>query len=206
MGDLVFILGPARSGKSRLAERLGAERGPNVLYVATLEPLDDEMQQRIAGHRALRPQQWQTLEEPIEVVEKLSAAGNYDACILDCLTLWVSNLLLASAGDAAVTRKAVIGPVKRLIDWQASAASPLIVVSNEVGSGIVPEYALGRSYRDLLGEANQLMATAAARFYHAFAGHYLDMKALGARPVDIPGPSPHDPSASLGRRDDEGRV
>jgi adenosylcobinamide kinase/adenosylcobinamide-phosphate guanylyltransferase len=186
MGELVFILGPARSGKSRLAEELASQYGQDVLYLATLQPADEEMQRRVITHRASRPAHWRTLEASLDVVAALEDAAAYDACILDSLTLWVSNLLLATTpkGDAAgSTRDQSLAKVQALAAWQAQAASPLIVVSNEVGGGVVPEYALGRAFRDILGEANQALAVAADAFYYLFAGHYVEMKVLGARPV-----------------------
>jgi adenosylcobinamide kinase/adenosylcobinamide-phosphate guanylyltransferase len=183
MAALLFLHGPARSGKSRLAEHLAAGFGTNVLYLATLEALDDEMRARVAEHRAARPAYWRTLEEPLRLVGRLDAEPAYDCCLLDCLTLWVSNLLLAAEAEGRDGRAGVLDAVRSLLDWQASAASPLIVVSNEVGAGVVPEYALGRLYRDLLGEANQLVAEASDRLYHVVAGHYLELKSLGAQPV-----------------------
>jgi adenosylcobinamide kinase/adenosylcobinamide-phosphate guanylyltransferase len=187
MGELVFILGPARSGKSRLAERLASERGPNVLYLATLEPLDGETRQRVASHRTFRPAHWATVEEPLDVEDRLRGAGQRDACILDSLTVWVSNLLLAlPSGDeyGPSARESVLGRVRSLVEWQAQAPSPLIVVSDEVGGGLVPPYPLGRAFRDLQGEANHILAAAADHLYYTVAGHYLDLKVLGARKIE----------------------
>ncbi len=191
MGELVFILGPVRSGKSRLAEQLAADYGPKVLYVATLEPGDDEMVRRTAAHRAARPEAWTTLEEPTAVLERLRERTGYDACLLDCLTLWVTNLLLAvdpaGEADADSARDPVLRAVRDLLSWESETGTPLIIVSNEVGSGVVPASSLGRAFRDILGEANQLAAEAAARFYYAIAGYYLDVKSLGAGKIhDFP--------------------
>lgn len=186
MGELNLIVGPARSGKSRLAEQLAASHGPRVVYLATLEPLDDEMRRRVSDHRAARPSEWQTIEEPLRVVERLQELpDDIDACLLDCMTLWVSNLIFSCPDDTdpAAVRPVVRDAVEALLAHQRASSVPLVIVSNEVGAGIVPEYALGRLYRDLLGEANQLLGLAADRLYATVAGHYIELKALGARPI-----------------------
>ena len=187
MGDLVLITGGARSGKSRFAESLAAERGGRVLYLATLQPLDQEMAERVLRHRESRPQEWRTVEEPLGVAHALEeAAGSFDTCVLDCITLWVSNLLLADMPEASILES-----VRKLIDGNSRRASTLIAVTNETGSGLVPEYELGRRFRDVLGEANQLLAGAATSAYLCTAGIAIDIKAIGI-PIAPPptGPSP----------------
>lgn len=180
---LTFILGGARSGKSELALRLAASSGVPVTYVATAQAGDDEMARRIAAHRAERPPpeaDWRTLEAPLRVVEALEAARVApDAfVVLDCLTLWVSNLMLEGA-----TEEDVVADVARLVAWQANARCGLCVVSNEVGLGLVPETPLGRAYRDALGRANRTVAAAAERTLLTVAGLALDLRAAGARPI-----------------------
>lgn len=188
MGELIFILGPARSGKSRLAERLAAAAGGQVLYIATLETKDEEMARRREAHRATRPPDWQTLEEPLRVVQLLRLCPAFDTYLLDCLTLWVSNLLITASPDGEAQPEAagaaVRAAVADLLSWREENRRRLIVVSNEVGAGLVPEYPLGRAFRDLLGEANEAVARAADRFYYAIAGHFLDVKGLGATTLD----------------------
>lgn len=185
MAELSLIVGPARSGKSRLAEQLAASYGARVVYIATLEPLDDEMRRRVSEHRAARPASWRTIEEPLRAVARLGELSDADACLLDCVTLWVSNLMLSCDGNAdpAAVRGVVIGAVESLVARQRGSTVPLVVVSNEVGAGIVPEYALGRLYRDLLGEANQFIGLAADRLYATVAGHYVELKSFGAQPI-----------------------
>lgn len=183
VGELIFITGGARSGKSRFAERLAGNFG-RVVYLATLEPGDAEMQRRVEVHRASRPAAWPTIEEPLAVTGALEGAAPYDVCLLDCVTLWLSNLLLSplaqgsSDADAAAH---VLGRVQALLAWQERRSESLILVSNEVGSGLVPEYPLGRLYRDILGEANQVLSAAADEAYVCVAGYALDLKALGRR-------------------------
>lgn len=201
MQGLTFILGGARSGKSALAVDLARQQGGRVLYVATLQPLDAEMRERVARHRAERPADWTTLEEPLDLPAALRAYDGFDLYVLDCVTLWVSNLLLREQTGAEGATQDSLGrvllPVRDLISWQRAADARLIVVSNEVGAGVVPEYALGRTYRDALGKANQLLAAAAQSFYYVFAGFYLDMKAAGARLVgNFPPPAPTGPTFS----------
>jgi adenosylcobinamide kinase/adenosylcobinamide-phosphate guanylyltransferase len=183
MGTTTFVTGGARSGKSRFAETLAREAGGRVVYLATMQPGDDETAARIQAHRARRPSDWLTVEEPLDPETALSRVGDYDVCLLDCLTLWLSNLLLAGPGapDEAASA-AALERVRGLLTWQAARESSLIVVSNEVGAGIVPENPLGRLFRDLLGEANQLVAAASGRAYLCAAGYAVDLKALG-RPV-----------------------
>jgi adenosyl cobinamide kinase/adenosyl cobinamide phosphate guanylyltransferase len=142
------------------------------------------MRLRVEAHRASRPAAWRTVEEPIDLLAALSAGGAYDACVLDCVTLWISNLLLAGGeaeepGPERVT--AALDAVRGLIARQREHSAAMIAVSNEVGSGLVPEYPLGRVYRDALGEANQLLAAAADRAYLCVAGYALDLKAGGRR-------------------------
>jgi adenosylcobinamide kinase/adenosylcobinamide-phosphate guanylyltransferase len=186
MGDLTLITGGARSGKSRFAERLASEHGGEVLYLATLEPADDEMARRVEAHRRSRPAAWRTVEEPIAVVEALSRAEPFDVCLLDCVTLWVSNLLLAAGEDEAerepdAAARRALAAVQALADWHAGRDARLIVVTNEVGSGLVPEYPIGRLFRDVLGEANQLLAAAASRVYLCVAGYAIDVRSAGIR-------------------------
>lgn len=165
---LTLILGGARSGKSSYAEALAAERGGQVLYVATAEAWDDEMSARIAAHRAQRPPQWRTLESPRHPGAAIgrdlqSHALGADVVLVDCITLLANNVLIALPEGASEVQAtaALMDEVNELLDaWQATNAE-WILVSNEVGLGIVPAYPLGRLYRDALGRANQRLAAAA---------------------------------------------
>ncbi|MGI6210029.1 MAG: bifunctional adenosylcobinamide kinase/adenosylcobinamide-phosphate guanylyltransferase [Anaerolineae bacterium] len=184
MGNLYLILGGARSGKSTFAQNL-AQRlaGDDVLFVATAEPSDEEMRARIQAHRLDRPAAWRTLEAPLQVGSRLAEAltGSERAVLVDCLTLLVSNALIAAGGEAEPARAAaaVESEVAALIECTALGPD-LIVVSNEVGLGLVPEYALSRLYRDCLGRANQALAARADRAYFLVAGIPVDLKRLAA--------------------------
>ena len=186
---LTFILGGARSGKSSFAERLALRGGGRVLYVATAEPLDRDMERRIAAHRSQRPPEWGTLEEPLDLPASIPAAlGGYDTCLLDCLTLWVSNMLLSKEGNPDAERE-IVAEARRLVETCEQSEAAWIVVSNEVGLGVVPPSPLGAAYRDALGRVNQVFAAAADRVYFMVAGLALEMKALGALPfssLDLP--------------------
>ena len=183
-GELVLVLGGARSGKSTAAERM-ARDGGRVLFIATAEALDEAMRRRIASHRRYRPDQWDTLEEPIHVGDAVRPLiGRYDTFVLDCLTLWVSNLLLADeqASDAEST---ILDTVRRLLDLIDTAGGRWILVSNEVGQGIVPASSLGREYRDALGRVNQLVASRADKAYLMVAGLALELKSLADPSPDV---------------------
>ncbi len=173
-------MGGARAGKSAFAEQLVADYGPRVLYIATAEVKDEEMRARAQAHRARRPTTWTTLEAPTDIgAALLSLRPNADAILLDCLTLLVTNLVLAhgveqeemvnpaieEAADAAVSAE-----IETLLKAQVQLGLPLVVVSNEIGLGVVPPYPLGRLYRDVLGRANQQLAAAADRVYLMVAG------------------------------------
>lgn len=179
-GRVTLILGGARSGKSRFAEQLAASRGTCVTYLATAEAGDDEMRARIARHQAERPAHWHTVECPRDPAAALRAhATNADCFLLDCLTLLVSNLLLA---DEESAEAAVRSATESLLTACREAGADLIIVSNEVGLGLVPEYPLGRLYRDLLGKANQWIAADADAVYYLIAGLPLEIKSLAATP------------------------
>ena len=174
MGKLTFILGGARSGKSDYAQRLAQNHGGRVTFLATAAAGDDEMQLRIQRHRAERPSAWQTREIPHSIAAALSLAPlQADVVLLDCVTLLVSNLLFLDGFDppeeSVVTRR-VDAEVDRLLTHIATDSAEWIVVSNEVGLGLVPEYPLGRMYRDLLGRANRLLAARADKVFWLVAG------------------------------------
>lgn len=181
MGEIWFVMGGARSGKSSYAERLAAHLGRTVTYIATLEPRDDEMRVRIAQHRDQRPSAWRTIEAPRALVAAARTVPAADILLLDCLSLWVSNRLLdlatdtPSPTDVAAIESALAEETRALIETLAAREGRSIVVSNEVGSGLVPEYALGRAYRDLLGRANQQVAQVAARAWLLVAGRALEL-------------------------------
>jgi len=183
MGKLTLILGGARSGKSSYAERLATQHGGQVFYIATAQPLDGEMAERIANHQKKRPASWQTLEIPGAVGALLQSrmqSGTLpaDVILVDCLTLLVSNLLLAvSSGvgeDLTVDEEAATALVEtevaQLLEAVRSIPAEWIIVSNEVGLGLVPPYPLGRVYRDLLGRANQRLASQAEQVIFMIAG------------------------------------
>ena len=181
--NLTFILGGARSGKSALAEARAREYGDNVIYCATAEVLDEEMKDRVMRHRERRPQPWRTVEAPRKAAEKLSAAMKEKAadCVLfDCLSVLSSNVLLSlyeNIGEAA----AFEALCRRELDalFQLIAEFPdthWIIVSNEVGMGVVPAYKLGRNYRDVLGRANQAVAAKAAEVIFMVAGIPMKIK------------------------------
>lgn len=176
--QLILILGGARGGKSAYAEKLATEIGPNVLYIATAEAGDDEMAERIAAHRAARPPTWQTLETPHHVGAALATIdGLPDALLLDCLTLWVTNILLAMENEPQPEIEVAVQiEIEALLAKQKQLNIPLIIVSNEVGLGLVPEYPLGRIFRDTLGRANQFLAAQADQVILMVAGIPMNLK------------------------------
>lgn len=188
---LVLVLGGARSGKSVFAERLATRLGPPATYLATGRAGDEEMARRLAVHRARRPTAWVTVEAPRAAGEALRGVPE-GVVVLDCLSFLVANCLGPAAGDVldeaaeAAARAAVEGEVAALLAAQAERRGPLLVVSNEVGLGLVPPYPLGRLYRDLLGWANQTVAAAASDVYLLVAGLPVTLKGDPPPPLDEP--------------------
>lgn len=161
-GALTLVLGGARSGKSRYAEQAVMASPPPWVYVATAEPFDDEMKARIAGHRGRRGGQWQTDEAPLDLAGAISNAPASATVLVDCLTLWLSNLMFKGRDIDAETQ--------RLETALAVRKAPSVLVSNEVGSGIVPDNAEARRFRDLQGRLNQRIAARADRVVLLVAG------------------------------------
>lgn len=183
---LTLVLGGARSGKSAYAEALAMQLGRQVLYLATAEALDDEMRDRVAAHQARRSPDWLVLEAPLDAGAALVAhpmASDAEVVLLDCLTLLVSNVILSCGRDAAepdmdTAWAAVQREVNGLLEAGRRLRAHLLVVSNEVGLGVVPAYSLGRIYRDCLGWANQALAREADRVILMVAGLPVDLKSL----------------------------
>ncbi len=182
-GALYLVTGGARSGKSTFAEALADASGRDVVYFATLEALDEEMRARIALHRARRSPAWRTVEAPHELIEPLRAADPAACVVIDCLSVWTSNRLLAAAGEDPTPDEAErveVGlrqALGALLDVAAARAGPTVIVTNEVGGGVVPPTALGRVYRDLLGRVNQEVSARAARAWLLVAGRALELPA-----------------------------
>ena len=178
---LTLVLGGVRAGKSRYAQQL-AQQGKRVLFVATAEPGDQEMAARIQAHRAERPADWATLEEPVDVATALAPRlADVDTVLLDCLTLWVSNLLLQDRGDGQA-RPDIQAEADRLLRLYEAGSASWIVVSNEVGLGVIPANELGRAYADELGRVNQIFAARADDVIVMFAGVPLNLRALDSDP------------------------
>lgn len=169
--SLTFLLGGARSGKSTLATELASSSGGRVTVIATGEARDDEMAARIASHRAERPAAWRTVEEPLELEAALAAVPAESAVIVDCLSLWVANLIERGDDDGDVEAFS-----ERVADVARKRTPPTIVVSNEVGLGIVPASPLGRRYRDVLGRVNAQWAAVADEAALVVAGRKLRLQ------------------------------
>jgi adenosylcobinamide kinase/adenosylcobinamide-phosphate guanylyltransferase len=158
---ITFIVGGARSGKSRFALTLGEEVSGRKMFVATAEALDAEMADRIRRHRRARSKTWETIEEPVKLCNVLGAKSKpYQLILIDCLTLWLSNLMQKDNNP-----KAVFTEIDRLVDCLKRTELNVILVSNEVGWGIIPENPLARGFRDLAGLMNQKIAEAAEAVY-----------------------------------------
>ena len=179
---VTLVLGGARSGKSGYAEKLAIASGAEVFYIATARASDGEMAERIAHHRASRPGHWTTVEETLQLGEAIERhAGPGRVVLVDCLTLWLSNLIFSGAGDFPETGTVTLPPLfaaerARLLATLASAAGDVILVSNEVGMGIVPLGAGTRCFLDEAGRLNQAVAAVADRALFIAAGLPLVLK------------------------------
>lgn len=185
---VTLVLGGARSGKSAWAEQQARRHPGGVLFLATATASDPEMAARIAAHRAARPAAWRTAEEPLALAEAVRReARPGDLVLVDCLTLWLGGFLLARAGtdpDAlepaawAAIEAAAAAEAIEVVEAARARAAPLLIVSNEVGMGLVPPYPLGRAYRDALGRVNREVAAAAESVVLMIAGLPVDLRRL----------------------------
>ena len=175
MSGHILVLGGARSGKTAFSERLSSHLGQAPVYLATAQILDGEMRDRIFAHQAQRGDNFITIEEPLELAEAIeTAAVHHDVILVDCLTLWISNLLGAE--------RDVADAVEELIDMlEATRQARVVLVSNEVGLGIVPDNPLARSFRDLAGSAHQRLAEICSDVYFVAAGLPLTLKGTPPR-------------------------
>lgn len=179
-GKMIFITGAARSGKSYYAEKTAAAFGGPVTYIATCIPGDEEMKTRVRLHQERRPASWETIEEasdPARVIQDHDQCGRI--FLLDCLTLLVSNWLLAENGQP--DEEQILQKISALATASYDAAAHVIIVSNEVGWGIVPGDPLSRMYRDIIGRANQKLAERADEAYLTVAGIPVELKSLAAK-------------------------
>lgn len=177
---IIFVIGGARSGKSSFALQEASKAEGKRAFIATAETLDDEMKERIEKHRIRRGNEWVTYEEPIRLSDLLFKLKNeYNVMVLDCLTVWLSNLLIrdqiSNPGDQTA-RESIDEFIDRLNTLSAKSVVNLFIVSNEVGTGIVPENKLARQFRDLAGILNQKVAETAEKVYLITAGIPLKIK------------------------------
>jgi len=171
--SLTLITGGARSGKSSFAQQRASAHQGSVLFLATAEARDDDMAARIAKHQAERPDHWRTLEEPVYVARALAGAAPAALVLLDCVTLWVTNLLLREGA----TWEQAHAELDALLAWYRAQSADLVVVTNEVGLGIVPADPLSRTFRDWLGLFNQRLAAEADVVYLMVSGLPVEVKA-----------------------------
>ena len=171
MAKITFILGGARSGKSTFALNL-AKKYKKVAFIATGQALDREMKKRILLHRKARPSHWQTFEEDKEITSALQKIGdNFDCVVIDCLTLWVSNLMLSGFNQEKIE-----GKISEVLSIIKKIKGKVIIISNEVGLGIVPVNKLARRFRDIAGKVNQIVACEASKVFFMVSGLAMKIK------------------------------
>lgn len=178
-GKLILVLGGSRSGKSEFAEKIAADTNKRVAYIATASICDEEMAKRVKLHQERRPGNWVTVEEEIDVPGVLGKYGQGDVLLLDCVTVWITNLLINQQSDQKTTsikiERHILAQAARIAEAVEYGAD-LIVVSSEVGLGLIPEYPLGRIFRDLAGKVNQLLAAKADSVFLLVAGIPMEIK------------------------------
>jgi adenosylcobinamide kinase/adenosylcobinamide-phosphate guanylyltransferase len=179
-GKFILVLGGSRSGKSEFAEKIAADTNKRVAYIATAAICDEEMAERVRLHQERRPGNWVTVEEKIDVPGVLAKYGQGDVLLLDCVTVWITNLLLEQQHSdlksaSMKNEQHILEQVARISEAVENGAD-LIVVSSEVGLGLIPEYPLGRVFRDLAGKANQLLALKADSVFLLVAGIPMEIK------------------------------
>ncbi len=177
MAHTVFITGGARSGKSSFAEKRALEFGDSLGYLATAQMLDEEMSERVRLHCERRGAQWHTIEEPIQLSQALARSdGRFQAILVDCVTLWLSNLLFSYGESGGGSEERIQEDVQRLKSTLHGMVTPVILVSNEVGQGIVPDNRLARMFRDIAGITNQVLAATADEVHVVISGIPLKLK------------------------------
>lgn len=185
MGRIIMLTGGARSGKSAYAQQF-ASGYRDVAYVATAINTDEEMENRIRRHRQDRPQEWTTYEEPYDL-KKVTAYGNHDVYLIDCLTVYITNLIweekndwdeweILSVGEQAELEYKIETKIRELLAACSASKADFIIVTNEVGMGLVPENSLGRLFRDISGRANQMLAQQAYEAYFVVSGMLMLLK------------------------------
>ena len=171
--NLILVTGGTRSGKSSFAQTLADVETGSKAFIATAEPLDQEMKKRIALHKKERPAGWDTIEEPIHLAKTVKKCGEtYDVLLIDCLTLWISNLLV----NKSMNEGAILKKISALVVSCREVPARVIMVTNELGMGIVPSNRLSRLYRDLVGKANQQVASEADEVYFLVSGIPMKLK------------------------------
>lgn len=185
MGKLILVTGGARSGKSTYAEKLVKEHGNEVMYIATSIPFDDEMKDRVRKHRERRPDNWHTFEGYSDLKKVYDNHDSFQVILLDCVTVMITNLLFEKAGEdfdsldsnkINIIEKNIMDEVEDFISAVKRNPETAVLVTNELGSGIVPEYKSGRVFRDIAGRVNQYIASMADEVYIAISGIPLKLK------------------------------
>lgn len=183
---VTLVLGGARSGKSSFAERIAYKKGArNVLYLATAEAKDQEMMERIKKHQQSRPEGWQTIEEAYDLKKIFMSLSSGQVILLDCLTLYVSNIILRDNQEvSSVAEDRIKQDLIDVINITRKKDMDLIIVSNIVGSGVVPPSKIGRRFRDITGRVNQLIARSADEVYLCIAGLPIEIKEIGLKNLE----------------------
>ncbi|GIO10496.1 adenosylcobinamide kinase/adenosylcobinamide phosphate guanyltransferase [Cohnella xylanilytica] len=181
---VVLVTGGARSGKSSFAEQYAAHQAESGIYIATAQALDAGMRDRIAHHRSQREKtgfRWETVEEPLDLVGTLRRASAAPVVLVDCLTLWLTNVLLEKEDEGEEAERRVMPRIEELRETLEGYPGRAILVTNEVGDGIVPEYPLGRLYRDLAGILNQRIASVSDEVFLVTAGIPVELRRIAYR-------------------------